>query len=312
MLRNILEKIKEYHTIIIHRHNRPDGDALGSQIGLKLGLQENFKDKLIYAVGDTNDRLKFMGNMDEVDNATYQGALAIVLDVAEEFMISDDRYKIADFVIKMDHHIEKTGFGNIKFVDTSYESCAGLITDFFYQNNLSLNEEAATALFTGIVTDSGRFRYSSTGERTFLLVSHLLKNKIDLEKIYMNLYSEDIDIVKLRAALTLKFEVTEYGVGVLKNTKEEVASYGADIFTISRGMVNIMAGIKGISIWANFTEDVESNKIWVELRSNGVNINEVAVKYGGGGHKLASGANVESWDIVDDMIEDLNQLAKGV
>lgn len=312
MFKEILQKIKEFDTIIIHRHSRPDGDALGCQLGLKYGLIENFKDKLIVAVGDINERLKFMGEMDVVEDSIYPNALAIVLDVAEEFMISDERYKMAKFVIKMDHHIEKTGFGSIKFVDTTYESCAGLIADFFYQTGLKLNQQAASSLFTGIVTDSGRFRYASTTDRTFSLVSYLLKEKIDLESIYMNLYSEDLEIVKLRAALTQKFMVTSSGVGILKNTKEEVVSYGIDIFTISRGMVNIMAGIKGINIWANFTEDSESNKIWVELRSNGANINEVATKYGGGGHKLASGASVESWEVVDAMIDDLNQLAKGV
>jgi len=311
MFHNIIKKIKEFDTIIIHRHTRPDGDALGSQLGMKFGLQANFPHKKIFAVGDASDRLKFIGAMDEIPDETYAHALAIVLDVAEEFMVSDDRYKQAKFIIKMDHHIEKTGFGNIKFVDTSYESCAGLVTDFFMQSKLKLNKAASSALFTGIVTDSGRFRYSSTSKRTFMLVGHLLGHDIDLENIYMNLYSEDLETVKLRAKLILKFETKDSGFAVLKNTAEEVRGYGADIFTVSRGMVNIMAGIKGINIWANFTEDESIGKIWVELRSNGANINEIAVKFGGGGHRLASGATLDSWESVDRMIEDCEKAARG-
>jgi len=310
MFHKILQKIEEFDIIIIHRHSRPDGDALGCQLGLKYGLIKNFPNKRIYAVGDVSERLKFIGRMDLISDDLYKGALAIVLDVAEEFMISDDRYKQARFVIKMDHHIEKTGFGDIKFVDTSYESCAGLITDFFYQNQLELDILAATALFTGIVTDSGRFRYSATNNRTFLLVSYLLNQEVDLENIYMNLYSEDLETVRLRALLTMKFTLTESGVGVLINTKEEVAGYGADIFTVSRGMVNVMSGIKGIGVWVNFTEDESTGNIWVELRSSGANINEIATKYGGGGHKLASGATIDSWEVAQQMIQDLDQLVR--
>ena len=105
----------------------------------------------------------------------------------------------------------------------------------------------------------------------------------------------------------MNFKTSEKGVAYLINTQEDVKKYNVDIFTISRGMVNVMSGIKGIDIWANFTED-ENGKVIVEMRSTKYNINPVAVKYGGGGHKLASGATVENLDVVKNIINDLEQL----
>ena len=93
MFIDIINKIKEYNTIIIHRHFRPDGDALGSQIGLKEILKENFKDKKIFVVGDSNPRFDFVGEMDEVSDSEYENALVIALDSSTENMINDQRYK---------------------------------------------------------------------------------------------------------------------------------------------------------------------------------------------------------------------------
>lgn len=133
-----------------------------------------------------------------------------------------------------------------------------------------------------------------------------MKANIDLDKIYDNLYLEDLDTVKLRSKLTLKFQVLDTGIAYLINTYEDVVSYNSNPYNISRGMVNIMAGINQIYIWANFTE-CEDGKVLVELRSRGPNINKIATKYGGGGHLLASGATVESLAVVDDILKDITK-----
>ncbi|MGI6769381.1 MAG: DHH family phosphoesterase [Bacilli bacterium] len=93
----------------------------------------------------------------------------------------------------------------------------------------------------------------------------------------------------------------------MKHTYKDVLSYESNPFSISRGMVNIMAGIRGIYIWANFTEN-EEGKVLVELRSSGPNVNKIATKYGGGGHLMASGATVESFKEADMILEDLEKL----
>lgn len=307
MYRNFLKKIKEYGTIIIHRHSRPDGDAIGSQIGLKESIQATFPYKKVYAVGDVNDRFSFVGDVDTISDDTYKNALAIVLDSSDTNMVNDDRYKLAKYVIKVDHHIAKENFGDMNIVETKEISCASLLAKIIFSCNMKLTDKGARALFTGIVTDSGRFRYENVSSDTFLIASKLLKYNFSMDEIYNKLYVEDLDIVKLRAKMVTKFKISKGGVAYLLNTNKEVKEYGVDIFTISRGMVNVMAGIKGIDIWANFTED-ENGKVIVELRSSKYNVNPVATKYGGGGHRLASGATVESIDMVEKIIKDLEEL----
>lgn len=307
MYKQILNKIQDFDTIIIHTHIKPDGDAMGAQLGLKYALQANYPKKAIYAVGEQNERFRFLGLIDQVNDDIYNDALVIVVDCGAAHLISDNRYTLGKFLIKIDHHIPQGEYGDIAFVNQNFESASGIIAHFIKTTNLALTKNAAEALFTGIVTDSGRFRYTSVSSQTFELASYLMGANIDLDKIYDNIYLEDLDTVKLKAHLVLKFQVLKSGVAYLINSYEDVVSYKSNPYNISRGMVNIMAGINSIYIWANFTE-CEDGKVLVELRSRGPNINQIATKYGGGGHLLASGATVESLEVVKDMIKDLELL----
>ncbi len=307
MYQDIYNKIKEMDTIIIHRHSRPDGDALGSQLGLKEAILATFPNKCVFVVGDETERLKWVGNMDNISDQTYNNALVIVVDCGADKLISDERYKNGKCLIKIDHHIPQGEYGDIVLVDTSFESCAGIIADIVINTPMVLNNKAATLLFLGIVTDSGRFRYSSTSTRTFEIVSKLYSYNIDSEYIYSKIYTEKLANVKLRAELVSKFEITSYGVAYLINTKEDIEKYNIGIFDISRGMVNIMAGIEEVKIWVNFCEDI-SGDIYVEIRSNGLNINQVAVKFNGGGHLQASGCTIKDKAQIWDVIEELNKV----
>lgn len=310
MFRQLLEKIKEYDTVIIHRHSNPDGDALGSQIGLKNIIKENFPEKTVYAVGDMTERFAFMEDsvMDVIDDSTYENALAIVLDTSASALINDDRYKTAKATARVDHHIFCEKICELEIVDTSYESCCGLVTEFAIQTGLKLGTLAAKSLYTGMVTDSGRFRYDSTTSNTFRLASRLLEEKFDTGEIYAGLYADDFAHVKLRAEFILKIRFTDCNVGYIYTDKEEAASYGVSTFTISRGMVGTMSDLRGVDIWVNFTETDEG--VLAELRSSKYNINPVAVKYGGGGHQKASGATLKSRDEAMLMLEDLNEIIR--
>ena len=309
MYNSILKHIREAKTIIIHRHCRPDGDALGSQLGLKDAIKATFPNKKVYAVGDMVQRYAFMGEMDEVKDEEYKGALVFILDSSELSIVNDERYKLAKYIIKIDHHIYKEPFGCIELVDTSYESCAGLVAYAIERMRLKLTSYGAKALFTGIVTDSGRFRYDSTTSRTFEIASKLMKYNFDTNEIYNNLYLDTLDMVRLRAKFVLKFKLTEENVAYIVTTQEEMKEYGVDIFSVSRNMVNTMSGIKGIDVWANFTEDSDGS-VFCEIRSSKYNVNGIAEKYGGGGHKAASGCCVKSLDVAMELLEDLNNLVR--
>ncbi len=307
LFNEIYNKIKEYNKIIIITHSKPDGDAIGSQMGLYYSIKATFENKEVYAFGEKSERYGFFSNATEEIEDAYSGSLVICLDSSEVNMLSTTNFVNGEYIIKIDHHIEQIGYGDIKYVDTTRESCAGIIADLIKETPLVMTDVAANALYTGMITDSGRFRYSSTTSQTFDTASYLFNYNIDTNEIFNNLYVEKIDSVKLRAKLIQKFEVGKNKVAYLKNTYEEVKSYNTTPYSIARGMVNIMAGIDGIDIWANFTED-ENGKILVELRSKAENINEIAVKYGGGGHKCASGATVESFEVVEKIIQDLEKI----
>lgn len=307
MYKKFLNKIKEYGTIIIHRHGRPDGDALGSQIGLKESILATFPYKKVYAVGDVNPKVSFIGDVDEISDDVYKNALVIVLDSSDTNMINDERYKLGRYVIKVDHHISNANYGDMNIVETSEVSCASLIAKIIFSCNMKLTSNGARALFTGIVTDSGRFRYNTVSSDTFMIASKLLKYNFDFNEIYTKLYVDELELVKLRAQMVLQFKISDKGVAYLINDKTAVEKYNTDIFTISRGMVNVMSGINGIDVWANFTEE-ESGKVICEFRSTKYNVNQIAVKYGGGGHKFASGATVNNLDVVNDVIKDLESL----
>ena len=310
MFEKILEAIKQFDTVIIHRHSKPDGDALGSQIGLREIIKENFPEKTVYAVGDGSARYGFMegSTMDEIADSVYQNALAIVLDTSAAALISDDRYKTAKQTARIDHHIFCEEICDIEVTDTSYESCCGLITEFAVESGLKLSRLAAKSLYTGMVTDSGRFRYDSTNANTFRLASFLMEAGFDTNEIYAQLYADDFSFIRLRAQFVLKIQFTENNVAYIYTTKEEAATYNADTFTISRAMVGTMGDIKGVNVWVNFTETEDG--VLAELRSNKYNINPIAVKYGGGGHAKASGATLKNREEAMQMLNDLNLLGE--
>ena len=308
MFEKIRHDLHAFDTIIIHRHNKPDGDALGSQIGLKHILLENFPDKQIFAVGDDARFFGFMDDavMDQIPDSAYENALAVILDCGAPALISDSRYQLARRTVRIDHHLFTQTIADVEVIDSSFESCCGMIAQLAKESGFRLNTVAAKSLYTGMVTDSGRFRYDSTTARTYALASFLMETPFDITEIYQQLYADSFDSKKLKAQFILKIQFTEKNVAYIYTTAEELKRIDADLFTVSRGMVNTMADIRGVNIWCNFTET--ENGVLCELRSNRHNINPIAVKYGGGGHAKASGATVADRQTAMAMLADLDKL----
>ena len=308
MFKTILSYIEAYDTIIIHRHHHPDGDAMGSQIGMKHLIKENYPEKTIYMVGDEPRHFGFMADsaMDVIPDETYDNALAIILDTAASHLISDDRYKLAAKTIRMDHHIFCEEIADAEVVDTSYESCCGLVAQFAVDCGLRLSPIAAQSLYTGMVTDSGRFRYDGTSARTFRLAAYLMETGFDTNELFRNLYADELSGKQLKAKFTMKIQTTANGVAYIYTDLAEFHALGLDTFTVSRAMTNTMADIKGVDIWVNFTE--ADKGVLCELRSNKYNINPIAVKYGGGGHAKASGATVPDRAAVMRLLDDLDNM----
>lgn len=305
MFEKIIELIEKYDRIIIHRHKNPDGDAIGSQMGLYHIIKDTYPEKEVYAVGDLTPRYAFMLTrpIDEIGDELYAGALAIILDTSARSLISDERYTIAEATARMDHHLFVEKIADEEVVCTSYESCAGLVAAMAKECGLTVSSDAAKALYTGMITDSGRFRYDSTSSETFRIASFLMERKFDTSDIYKNLYADELSFIQLRAKFVLKIQLATKKVAFIYTDKAEAESYDADSFTISRGMVNVMGEIRGVESWVNFTET--DGGVLCEIRSNTHNINPIAVKYGGGGHQKASGATLKDRDEAMALLADL-------
>ena len=313
MFEQILELVVRYPRIILHRHKNPDGDALGSQLGLRHILRDSFPDKEILAVGDMSDRYAFMVDepMDTVPDEAYEGALAIVLDTSAKALICDERYATATATARMDHHIFCEEICGVEVTDTSFESCCGLVTAFAKECGLTVSPVAAKLLYTGMITDSGRFRYDSTNAQTHTMAAFLMERGFDTADIFRNLYSDDLTFIQLRAKFVLKIQTTPHRVAYIYTDRAEadaLLAQGVSSFTVSRGMVNTMGEIRGIDSWVNFTETAEG--VLCEIRSSKYNINPIAVKYGGGGHQKASGCTLKDRAEAMKLLDDLNSLSE--
>ena len=308
MFEQIKNVIERFDRILIHRHSRPDGDAIGSQIGLRELLRHNYPEKEILAVGDSTGFFGFMEGavMDEVADEAYENALAIVLDCGAEHLISDNRWKTAAATARMDHHIFTGQLAEFEVIDTSFESCCGMVAALAEESGWALTPLAAKSLYTGMVTDSGRFRYDGTTARTFRLAAFLMEQPIDTNELFRQLYADDFESKKRKAQFVLKTQFSPKNVAYIYTTREEFEAMGLDTFTVSRAMVNTMADIRGVDIWVNFTET--ENGVLCELRSSRYNINPIAVKYGGGGHAKASGATLPDRDTAMAMLADLDEM----
>lgn len=309
MFEQALEAIKQYDTIIIHRHSFPDGDALGSQIGMATLLRDNFPEKKVYAVGDPTTRLPFMEGsvMDEIPDDYYTGALAVILDCGAAHMINDERYKLAEKTIRIDHHLLCEKIADIDIVDNSYESASGMVAHFAKESGLKLSPLSATSMYIGMVTDSGRFVFDSTSARTFELAAFLMSQPVNLTQVYYNLYAQDFSEIIQNADNMHKIKFTEHGVAYIYTAKEDLPEGSDAAPIVSSGLVGLMRDIKGVFIWVNFTESFDG--VHAELRTSRYNINPIAVKYGGGGHKKASGCTVPDKQTAMQLLADLDALA---
>ncbi|WP_339228379.1 bifunctional oligoribonuclease/PAP phosphatase NrnA [Oceanobacillus sp. FSL K6-2867] len=303
--KQIIKAIKENDTIIIHRHVRPDPDALGSQAGLKEIIKHSFPNKRVYVVGEEEPTLTFLARMDNIRDSDYENALVIVCDTANRPRIDDQRYMMGKQLIKIDHHPNVDEYGDLSMVNTTASSVSEMIFDLYEQGKeegFRINNEAARLLYAGIVGDTGRFMFPNTTKKTFQYVAELVTYDFDRSALYAELYSVEDNISRLQGYVLQEFELLISGLCTIRLTKEILKKFHVSPEE-SGQLVNILSNIQGIKAWVFFIE--EEDQIRVRLRSKGPVINEIAAKYNGGGHPLASGATIYSWEEADKLVNEL-------
>lgn len=304
----IIEKIKEYHTIIIHRHESPDPDALGSQAGLAEIIRTTYPDKKVYQVGGSVGNLTWLANEDEISDDTYQDALVIVIDTADTPRVSDQRFLTGKFIVKIDHHPNDDPYGNINWINEKASSCAAMVVDLYNASHgeLKMTKEAARLLYAGIVGDTGRFLYSNTTAHTFALASQLLKTGFDNAAITQKLNEVTLQQAKLQSYVYDHLTIAENGAAYIILFKEVLDKLGLNVQTASAA-VSTPGRLSDVVDWLMFVEQSSGAfKYRVHLRSKGPVINGLAKEHNGGGHPLASGAkavdDAEAKEMIDSLI----------
>ena len=310
----ILDKIKEYDRIFLFRHIRNDGDCVGATKGLKALISATWPEKEVYLIdNDQAAYLAFLGPDDEpVEEDMYRNALGIVLDTASEARISNKNYKLCAELIKIDHHIPVETYGDPVWVDEERSSCCEMVADFYatFKDELVLTSEAATYIYTGMVTDSGRFKYSSVSGDTMRAAAILLDAGINTDILFAQLYLEDFSYLKFKAHIYENMQITDNGVAYLYIDKEMQEKFGLTLEAAS-ACVNTMDSIRGCISWIVFIDTGnDDGAIRVRLRSRFVHINSIAEKHNGGGHACASGATVYSKAEMNMLIRETDALVK--
>jgi phosphoesterase RecJ-like protein len=292
----ILQKIKDYQRIIIFRHKRPDGDAVGSTMGLEGILKLSFPEKKIYL--SNTDYAEYVGFLGEprtrLDDALFEGALGIVLDTATKDRVSDQRFELCREVIKIDHHIPTVNYGDIQWIEEERSSTCEMVADFYntFSDELKLDTRTATCIYTGMVTDSGRFRFRSVSGETMRLAGVILDKGVDTDVLYANLYMKNFEDFKFQSYIYKKMKISKSGVAYVYVDEKVRRRFGLS-FENACACVSYMDSIKDSLIWLAFIKG-EDGTIRVRLRSRFVTVSELAEKYGGGGHACAAGAAVKN------------------
>lgn len=306
----IFSKIKQYPTIILHRHTNPDPDAIGSQAALAKSLRLQFPDKKILCTGENDvGDLDWINTMDEVKDEDYQGALVITTDTANTPRISDQRYRLGDYLIKIDHHPDVDPYADMSYVDSKAAAACEIIADFIEAEGLPLTQEIALALYAGIIGDTGRFMYDATSAHTFEVVSRLMETGIDISQIARNESEVTFQQAKLQSLTLEKMQLDESGlVAIAVISQADLKALGV---TQPQASVTVSTPgrIKGILTWLVIVEK-EDGTYRVHYRSKGPHIHKLAEAHDGGGHELASGATAHDQVEIDQIFQELVEVTK--
>ena len=311
MYNDIFEAIKSYNNIVIARHVGVDPDAMASQIALKDSIKLTFPEKNVFAIGNGTVRFNFIGHLDKgVDFDQINDILLIVTDTPDKRRVDMEELTHYEKSIKIDHHpfIEK--YCTIEYIDDTKSSASEIVYDLIKNTDLKMNKEICEELFAGIVADTGRFLFNNTTNDTFSIVAEMIDNyKIDFTRVYNNLYKRPLSEVKFFGFLANSILTTDNNVGYIKVNNNNLTSYGVDSATPGN-LINEFSNTDELLVWLTATEDVKNDFIRVSVRSRGPVINKVLELHGGGGHALASGAKVKTFEEVDLLIKDLDNLCK--
>jgi len=299
MIRQIAEIIQKGRTFLVTSHVRLDGDAVGSELALYEALKSLGKEAVVYNQDRTPQMYAFLPDAGVIVNrlGPLDGFDAVfVLDCSEIERMGEEAPRIAGIrrIVNIDHHISNDRYGHLTLTDPEASSTGEMIFRLIDGMEIELTRDMAVNLYTAILTDTGAFRYSNTGPRTFAVAGRLLEKGADPAWIAQMVY-ETFPAVKIRllgrALSTLEFD-WQGRIGAVPVSKKMLEDAGAQ-WEHTEGFVEYPRSIEGVQVAAFFSE-ISEGLYKVSLRSKGrFSVEEVARKFGGGGHINAAACRMQ-------------------
>jgi phosphoesterase RecJ-like protein len=306
----LFEKIQKFDNIIISKHKTPDWDALGSAEGLRNIISDNFKNKNIFVVGATLDGTG-LSDDEKLTPEIIKAALLITVDTANIERLDFENFGDVKESFRIDHHINNTPYTDFEYIFSDAIACTQVITLWANEMQLKISKTAAEYLYRGLLTDSNRFAYRNTDERTFEAAKILTRCGINIAEITQDIYKRTLRQAQWSAEAFGRIVIdAETKFAYIIADYKDIKKYNLtnDEFKSALGA---MGNIIEIDVWALIYELTETSGIKVSLRSKKIDINKIAMKYGGGGHLLASGGYLDSWDDLDAFLLDVKNYLKG-
>lgn len=291
----ILKCIKKSKNIVIVTHENPDGDAVGSSLAMYhalKGLKKNV-DIIIPEYAKCFNELPGIDEVIKESDKVYD--LAISLDAATDKLLNVwvKYFREADQRIVIDHHSTNTMFGDINYVDLSAPACAQVVYMLIKHYRWKITPEIGTCIMAGIITDTGGFQYSGVSKDTFNIAAELLDVGVNISKVYKKVFdTKTKSSFELRRIAIDRMEFLEDGkIAFTYVTNEDERKVNAGVGDYE-GIVSEGRSVEGVEV-SIFLHELKDGEFKISLRSNSyVNVSDVCIMFGGGGHIRAAGAKM--------------------
>ncbi|WP_066072356.1 DHH family phosphoesterase [Alkalithermobacter thermoalcaliphilus] len=297
-INDVIDVIRRSDNIVITSHYSPDGDSIGSSVALYHMFKNICKNVYIVLDDKIPMNLQFLCNnisINKSEDLNIEDYTLVCVDCGDfsRLSCSDQIKQNSKIIVNIDHHASNNKFGNVNYIDENASSTCELVYNLVYKlDKKLLDKDIAQCLYTGLITDTGNFMYSNTHSSSFKMAADLLSLNIDKQRIIENIYqSNPLNLIKLIGEAIGTIEVINKTVACIEVTRELMDKYEIDFNDVD-GIVNYARDINGVELAILFKEKSDS-EIKISFRSKSyIDVNRIASKFKGGGHKRASGCTM--------------------
>ena len=315
-LQAVVDAIRSHDRFLVTTHENPDGDALGSLLAAKLGLDALGKDSVMYLAGETPLPREYtwmpFGNLRRTIPEDAADRVLLALDCANESRLGPDPEVLhsAPLVVNVDHHHDNTRFGAVNLVVADASSTGEIVRDLLAELGVELTPDIAEALYIALVTDTGRFQYTNTTPKALRLAAELVEAGADVHKIFQDVY-ESVQFAKLKllARALERAQIYEGGRLVISYLlRDDFAEVGA-AEPYSEGIIDYLRAVEGADMAALIREpprgDGPARRVSLRASADEIDVSRIARASGGGGHRQAAGFSS------DDSIDEITEFIRG-